>query len=118
MTNPKKKFFLPGDKITTLARGYGACIATDWIMVHGRKVGYMYREPPDNDVDSGWRFMAGNETDEYMDEPGNHGVYDVNTVANYDPDIIPLLRSPAGSAFARDPKTGEFVEEPFEPPTE
>jgi hypothetical protein len=31
------------------------------------------------------------------------------TVANYDPDIIPLLRARVGSAFLRDPKTGQFV---------
>ena len=31
-----------------------------------------------------------------MDEASNHGVYDVNTIANYDPDIIPLLDAPVG----------------------
>jgi hypothetical protein len=40
----------------------------------------------------------------------------VNTIANYDPEIIPLLDSPFGSAFARDPQSGRFVEEPFSPP--
>jgi len=47
----------------------------------------MYREQPDNDVDSGWRFMAGYETDDYMNNPSNHGIFDVNTIANYDEDI-------------------------------
>jgi len=31
-------------------------------------------------------------------------ILDVNTVANYDPDIIPLLDQPAGSAWARNEK--------------
>ena len=39
----------------------------------------------------------------------------MNTIANYDPDIIPFLNAPYGSAFARDPETGQFVEEDFEP---
>jgi hypothetical protein len=43
------------------------------------------------------------------------GAYDVNTIANYDRDIIPLLDAPAGSAFMRDPRTGKFVEVEYEP---
>jgi hypothetical protein len=76
-------------------------------MVDGHRVGYCYREEPDDDVDSGWRFLAGDESQEYMDTFENHGIYDVNTVANYDPDIIPLLRAPSGSAFERD-ASGQF----------
>lgn len=44
-----------------------------------------------------------------MDDADNHGIYDVNTVANYDPEIIPLLEAGIGAAFARDPETGKFV---------
>jgi hypothetical protein len=61
------------------------------ITVDGMPVRYMYREKPDNDLDSGWRFFAGSETDEYVEIPENCGIYDVNTIANYDPDIIPHL---------------------------
>jgi hypothetical protein len=38
-----------------------------------------------------------------MENPDNHGIYDVNTIANYDPEIIPLLDQPAGSAYLRMP---------------
>ena len=78
------------------------CIATDRILVDGCRVGYMYREEPDGDWDSGWRFTAGDESDEYMDDPNNSGIYALNTVANNDPEIIPFLTSPYGSAFFRD----------------
>ena len=44
-----------------------------------------------------------------MDEADNHAIYDVNTVANYDPDIIPLLNAPVGSVFEREGGTGGFV---------
>lgn len=96
-----KNFYKLSNEIVPMAEGYGGCIATDRILVDGCKVRFFYRESPDNDVDSGWRFMAGDESDEYMNTAGNHGVYDVNTVANYDPDIIPYLDSPIGSAFER-----------------
>jgi hypothetical protein len=79
----------------------------------------MYRESPDRDIDSGWRFMSGFEPDEYMSNPDNHAVYDVNTIANYDADIIPFLDAPVGSAFERKNGTGPFVEvHDFEPPTD
>lgn len=92
-------------------------MATDMITVEGRKVAFMYREEPDNDIDSGWRFMSGHESPEYMDDADNHGVYDVNTVANYDPDIIPFLDSPPGSTFERQNGVGPFVEvDDFQPP--
>ena len=78
------------------------CIATNRITVEGCKVGYCYREKPDGDWDSGWRFTAGDESDEYMDDPNNAGIYGLNTICNDDPDIIPLLHTPAPCAFERD----------------
>ena len=78
------------------------CIATNRITVEGCKVGYCYREKADGDWDSGWRFTAGDESDEYMDDPNNAGIYGLNTICNDDPDIIPLLNTPAPCAFERD----------------
>lgn len=96
-----KHFRLPADQIVSIAPGRGSCIASDRITVDGRPVGYAYREPPDHDVDSGWRFFAGDESQEYADEPANFAVYDVNTIANYDPDIVPLLDEQAPVQFER-----------------
>ena len=55
-----------------------------------------------------WRLalLLGGETQTYVDDAANMSYYDVNTIANYDPEIIPFLRAPVGSAFARDPSTG------------
>jgi hypothetical protein len=97
----EKNFALRADQIKSLAKGHGGCIATDLITVGGHKVGYMYREEPSHAQDSGWVFMAGDETQSYMDDAANHGVYDVNTIANYDPEIIPFLDAPPGVAFER-----------------
>ena len=82
--------------------GADGCIATNRITVEGRKVGYCYREKPDGNWDSGWRFTAGDESDEYMDDPNNAGIYKLNAICNDDPDIIPLLHTPAPCAFERD----------------
>jgi hypothetical protein len=106
---PDKQFRLRADQIKPLVQDRGGCYATDMIPVEGFKVGFMYREEPDFDVDSGWRFLAGVESQEYLDDPANLAIYDVNTIANYDPEIIPFLRAPIGSAFERDASSGKFV---------
>ena len=104
-----KEFKLKSDEIKHIAVGYGGCIATDMITVYGKKVGYMYREEPNNEMDSGWRFMWGKESQKYMNAPGNHEIYDVNTIANYSPDITEFLEAPYGSAFERNTE-GRLVE--------
>lgn len=55
----------------------------------------------------GWRFTAGDESSDYMMDPDKAGIYSLNTVCNYDPDIIPLLDAPYGTAYYRD-ETGHF----------
>ena len=94
--------------------GADGCIATNRITVEGYKVGYCYREEPDGGWDSGWRFTAGDESEAYMDDPNNAGIYKLNTICNDDPDIIPLLNTPAPCAFARD-EQGVFQPEVLEP---
>lgn len=106
----EKTFSLSRDDVNEqLAPNRGVCIATDMITVGGRQVGYMYREEPHMDGDSGWRFMAGCESQEYMDEPANSMFYDINTIANYDPDIIDLLAAPIGASFERLTTDGDLV---------
>ncbi|MFZ5892952.1 MAG: DUF2185 domain-containing protein [Myxococcota bacterium] len=103
-----KRIKLAPHEIQAVAPGHGSCSATDKIVVGGEKVGFMYREAPANAEDSGWRFLSGSESEDYMNDPKNHGVYDVNLIANCDRDIVPHLSAPIGSAFER---AGEgFVE--------
>jgi len=104
-----KLFKLSKDKIQNLVHGYGACIATDKITVDGMPVRFMYRDKPIDKFDSGWRFMSGVESAEYMNNPKYHDVYSVNTIANYDPEIIPLLDSPIGAVFERLDGNAKFV---------
>ena len=72
----------------------------------------MYREYPDFDGDSGWRFTAGDEDVEYIENPDNSGLYSLNTVANKDIEIITFLDFPIGTVFYRD-ETGNFVKDSF-----
>jgi hypothetical protein len=98
----QKRYRLSAEHFKPLAVGYGAGIASDRITVDGALVGYCYREQPDSAPDSGWRFFAGDESQEYADNPDNFALYDINTIANYDPSITAILDAPLGSTFERD----------------
>jgi len=108
-----KQFKIRADEILPLAPRRGSCFASDMITVQGEKVGYLYREKPDSEYDSGWRFLSGTESQEYLDDPETLQIYDVNTIANYDPEIIPFLDEPIDSAFERHQSTGKFVATDF-----
>ena len=108
-----KRFALSAADFKDLTPGRGSCFASDKITVEGRPVRFMYRELPDNELDSGWRFFSGDETDEYANDPANLALYDVNTIANYDRDIIDHLDAPAFSAFERQSGDEPFVATAF-----
>lgn len=91
----------------------GYALVTDRIVVDGASVGYMYRQKPDNKQDSGWRFFAGDENEDYLDQQDNIEIMSVNTIAHYDPSIIPFLEANYDTAFAKNEKN-EFIEEEFE----
>ena len=104
----ERKFKLPAEQIKELVEPMGGCFATDHITVDGLPVGFMEREAPGFDPDSGWRFYSGVETEDYANNPDNTTIYDVNTIANYDPAIIPYLDSPVGTELKRIPGTSKF----------
>ena len=81
--------------------GADQCLATNRILEDGAPVGYCYREAPCGEQDSGWRFTAGDESDDYMGDPSCTGVHTLEQIANRDPAILPILKTPAPCAFAR-----------------
>lgn len=85
------------------------CFVTNRILNDGARVGYLYREEPDNDRDSGWRFTANDESDEYMDDSKNISFVSVGAVLSRDESFIHLLDAPEGSSFAWDARTQSFV---------
>lgn len=88
-------------------QGALGCVVSDKISVDGCKVGYMYREEPLGEEDSGWVFFEGNESEEYCANWANHEVFHLGIACNYDLDIVPHLKAPYGSTFQRD-HSGRF----------
>ncbi len=113
----QQEFHLSNQEIMPILKnweGPDGCFASNRILQDGCKVGYMYRQVPDGQFpDSGWRFAAGDEDSDYMADPNNAGVYKLNTICNYDPDIMPFLNAPFGTAFLRD-ENGDFQKDTME----
>lgn len=105
---PRKQEEPKKEEIKDLATGYGACFATNRITRDGKKVGYMYKEEPNFPNDSGWRFFSGDETLDYLSDKGNTKIFDVNTIANFDQEIISFLDSGENSVFERDSTSGRL----------
>jgi hypothetical protein len=96
-----KKFKISPEDLEELIPNIGACMATDKITVEGLPVGFMYREEQMDALDNGWRFFSGTENQDYVDNPNNSGIFNTNTIANYDPAIIPYLDLPEGTELER-----------------
>lgn len=78
------------------------CFITKKALEKGH-IGYMYREEPDKDhPDCGWRFMYGDETEEYMDDADNISIVGMNTICNLQPDIMAFIHVGMGTAYEKD----------------
>ncbi|MBW8468970.1 MAG: DUF2185 domain-containing protein [Thiobacillus sp.] len=96
------------DDVNLVERYVQCCFVTARVLDDGVRVGYLYRETPDDEEDSGWRIMAGDESDDYMDDSKNLAYVSLGAVLSRDDAFRDLLDAPVGSAFARNAGTGAF----------
>lgn len=98
-----KVFKIKAEDLKKITEDNRGCVATDKITIEGLKIGFMYREQPDEDIenDSGWRFFSGTEEQDYVDDYNNSEILPINTVANYDKAILPYLKSKIGTMWER-----------------
>lgn len=87
------------------------CFVTHRVLYDGQRVGYLYREGPDHEDDSGWRIMEGTESDEYMSDSTNMSYVSLGAVLREDDSFRDLLDAPSGTAYFRNTETGEFEAE-------
>ena len=65
----------------------GTIIASHRVMRDGARVGYLYREPPDSSLDSGWRVFSGDESEAYVDDADNFAIYNASTILEHAPEL-------------------------------
>ena len=105
--------FGPEHVLTTLA---------DWTLLerkifvsrrsHDRDLrpGFVYREDPDNEDDSGWRALVGDESAEEVDDPGNVLLQAVGYLLDRWPELRPVFETdPANGAWAWDADGQQYV---------
>nr|UOP05561.1 DUF2185 domain-containing protein [Conchiformibius kuhniae] len=63
----------------------------------GAPVGFLYREAPAFEHDSGWRFFRGDESDEFCDNPDNFATVPLQDVLREYPDTAALMGEAAGA---------------------
>ena len=88
---------------------FGFVLATKMLVEGKRKVRYMYHEKTTNSQDSGWRFFCGEEDDDYVNNPENIAIYDINTILEIDKSILPYLNASTGVAFEKEDENATFV---------
>lgn len=85
------------------------CFVTNRVLDGTAPPGYLYREAPEREDDSGWRITAGDESEAYMDDPDNSSYVSLGAVLSRNDSFVHLLDTPEGCAYARDPDTETFV---------
>ncbi len=97
-------------EVKNLATNLKNCQISNLITINKKSINFLHREHPIDQHDSGWRFLSGEEGDDYIENPENITTFNLNSIIDIDPDVMPLLNAPYCSAFERDQDTGEFVE--------
>ncbi|MCR5122031.1 MAG: DUF2185 domain-containing protein [Ruminococcus sp.] len=96
------------------------CCASKRITEEGCLVGYMRRNLIDKEIggelsgDSGWLFMSGFETAEYLSDPNNMEICRLNIICNIDSEIVPFLKEPYNTVAVRG-NDGKLHIEPNDP---
>ncbi|WP_282081450.1 immunity protein Imm33 domain-containing protein [Aquimarina algiphila] len=86
---------------------YDRCFATNKVLYENAPINYIYREEPMKEdeerdyVDTGWRILSGDESDEYMEDLENISLVSIGSVLSRDDSFIDLLDSEVGTSFER-----------------
>lgn len=106
----EKRYIIPDDQLRQLIPPGKTCRISDAILVQGKPLRRFYRIMPEHFTDSGWRFIATTESDEYLARSELFGVYDLNIAANYCPEVIGFFEAPPYSAYEYDPESNKWFD--------
>ncbi|NDW08911.1 DUF2185 domain-containing protein [Dysgonomonas sp. 520] len=72
-------------------------------------VGYCYREYSDIKIDSGWRFMYGDEDEEYLDNPENTETRDLSEILEWKPELSGIISEKKNTEFEWDDESKSYI---------
>jgi len=73
-------------------------------------IGYCYRETPETNIDSGWRFLYGDEDDEYLDDPAVSVAVYLDEVLSINAALDTILSAPIGMEFEWEDEQQRYLE--------
>lgn len=71
-------------------------------------IGYCYREYSEIKIDSGWRFLYGDEDEDYLDNPDNTETKDITEILEWKVELKEIVDSKKGSEFEWDEEKKKF----------
>lgn len=92
-----------------------SCYVSKRLLEEGWKVGYMVRDEAENEMDSGWSFMVGNEEKEYLDDYRNIAILHVADICQIDYNVLEHICKPVGTELIR-VSSDEFEEDNHDKP--
>ena len=75
----------------------GSCIVTKSILNGETKFRWLFHEEPLNNIDTGWMAFGDSDNDDYVNDPKNLTVVDLNTLINIEPTILNVYEMPIGT---------------------
>jgi hypothetical protein len=75
-----------------------------------RFIGFANRQAPIRKFDSGWAFLSGKESQEFLDEPSNSVALPIRELLEMDPSLSELMDKPAGTYWERDSQDSPWRE--------
>lgn len=86
----------------------GGLMVSKMVVDEQIKPRFMYREKRMSQEDSGWRIFTGFESEEYIDDPNNTGIYNPSTILKIDPSIEDVLLKGIGSVYEKTEDSTEW----------
>ncbi len=76
---------------------FGGSIVSNHILDRSGKIKWVFREESVNVHDNGWRFMADNDDDEYIQNPKNSTICVFEEIVKMEPLIAKIFDLPVGT---------------------
>ncbi len=75
----------------------GSCIVTKSLLNGETNFRWLFREEPLDNIDTGWMAFGDSDNDDYVNDPKNLSVVDLNTLINIEPTILNVYEMPIGT---------------------
>lgn len=79
------------------------------VVEQGLATGWLYRDQPDRDGDSGWRVFSGAESDDFADSPDHFVELSLADLLTLDPGLQTVLDAPVGTCYEREDGSDELI---------